>query len=277
LRAEIKDYVNLISQHLKRSFSHGQSSEKSGGKSSQCKKGKEKNSYDKRPNDHPKKEAPMVEGASEKKKGLKCLHCKDWRHIRRECSYFKACLAKKGNNDIISFIDESFFTYYSLNMWWIDSGATVHVMNLSHEFLSVKTTRGERNLKVADGHEAKLKAAGSLPLVIHGGFTLILNNVFYVLPLQRNLISVSFLEDDGFEFLFGNNKCTIKFNNKVVGPPPRQGMLYMLSLNDFTLMNVCGVTNKRKRSTSDNETSSKLWHYCLGHISRGEWNNSLRK
>jgi hypothetical protein len=47
-------------------------------------------------------------------------------------------------------------------------------------------------------------------------------------------------------------------------------MLYILSLNDFPVMNVCDVTNKRRKiTTSDNETSSKLWHCRLGHISRG--------
>jgi hypothetical protein len=142
LRTANKDYVNLISQDLKKIFSHGQSSGKSGGKSSQFKKGKGKKPYEKRPNDHPKKEAPKVEGASKKKKGLKCLHCKDWGHIRRECADFKAWLAKKCNNDIIFFIVESFFTYYSLNTWWIDSGATVHVTNSSQGFLGAKTTRG---------------------------------------------------------------------------------------------------------------------------------------
>jgi hypothetical protein len=68
LRTENKDYVNLISQDLKKSFSYGQSSGKSGGKSSQFKKGKGKEPYDKRPNYHPKKEAPKVEAVSEKKR-----------------------------------------------------------------------------------------------------------------------------------------------------------------------------------------------------------------
>jgi hypothetical protein len=116
LRTKNKDYVNLISQDLKKNFSHGQSSVKSGGKSSQFKMGKGKMPYEKRPNDHPKKEAPKVEGASEKEKDPRCLHCKDWGNIRRECTDFNVWLAKKGTNDIISFIDESFFTYYSLNM-----------------------------------------------------------------------------------------------------------------------------------------------------------------
>jgi hypothetical protein len=55
LRTKNKDYVNLISQDLKKKFSHGQSSGKFGGKSSQFKKGKGKKPYEKRPNDHPKK------------------------------------------------------------------------------------------------------------------------------------------------------------------------------------------------------------------------------
>jgi hypothetical protein len=77
---------------------------------------------------------------------------------------------------------------------------------------------------------------------------------------------VSLLEDDGYECLFGNNKCTIMFNDKVVDLAPRKGMLY---LNDFHVMNVCDVTNKRRKSASDNKTSSKLWHSRLCHIGGG--------
>jgi hypothetical protein len=176
----------------------------------------------------------------------------------------------KRTRDLISFIDESFITYYSLNTWWIDSGATVHVTNSSQGFLGAATTRGERNLKEANGCEVRVEVVGSLALVLHGNFTLLLNIVFYVPSLQRNFISLSLLEDDGYECLFGNNKCTIMFNDKVVGLAPRQDMLYMLSLNDFPVMNVCDVTNKRKKSVSDNQTLSKLWLCHLGHILRGE-------
>jgi hypothetical protein len=74
-----------------------------------------------------------------------------------------------------------------------------------------------------------------------------------------------------------NNKCTIIFNDKVVGLAPRQGMLYMLSLNDFPVMNVCDVTNKHKESASDNETSSKLWYFHVGHISRGRMERLIKE
>jgi hypothetical protein len=61
-------------------------------------------------------------------------------------------------------------------------------MNLSQGFLDARTTRGERNLKVADGHEAKVEAIETLPLVLTGSFALILNNVLFIPSLQRNLI-----------------------------------------------------------------------------------------
>jgi hypothetical protein len=57
---------------------------------------------------------------------------------------------------------------------------------------------------VADGHEAKVEAIRSFLLVLHGDFTLILNNVLYVPSLQRNLIFVALMEDGGFDYLFGN-------------------------------------------------------------------------
>ena len=48
----------------------------------------------------------------------------------------------------------------------------------------------------------------------------------------------------------------------------------MLSLDDnYSVMNVCDAMYKRKR---DNETSSKLWHCRLGHISRGRMEHLIK-
>jgi hypothetical protein len=73
---------------------------------------------------------------------------------------------------------------------------------------------------VADGHETKVKTVGTLPLLLHDNFTLNLNKVLYIPSLRRNYIYVASLEDGGYECLFGNNKCTIKFNNYIVGCCP---------------------------------------------------------
>jgi hypothetical protein len=101
LRVEHIDFVNLISQEFNRNHGHG----KSGGKSSHQKK-----ENGKKPYENPKKEATKQESLN---KDPKCHHCNDWGYIRRDCIGFKARLAKMGNDDAISFIDESFYKYFS--------------------------------------------------------------------------------------------------------------------------------------------------------------------
>jgi hypothetical protein len=96
----------------------------------------------------------------------------------------------------------------------------MHVTNSSQGLLGARTIGRERSLQVADGREVRVEAVGTLPLLLHGCFTLNLNNVLYVPSLRRNLIPVASLEDDGYECLFGNNKCTIKVNDVIIGLAP---------------------------------------------------------
>ena len=134
---------------------------------------------------------------------------------------------------------------------------------------------------MANGVRADAEAIGVLTLDLSNGSKLVLNNVLYVPSLSRNLISVSCLADDGYDCHFGKELCEIQFNNKCVGLAFRRDKLYMLSMHE----NVNVVCNKRnivcnsessssmngksKRKRCDSETSAKLWHCCLGHISRG--------
>ena len=114
---------------------------------------------------------------------------------------------RKGE-DIITFIDESLYLSYAKSTWWIDLGATVHVANSLQEFCTRRTLqRGERRIKVANGVEAEVEAIRDLSLELDDGFVLQLSDVLYVPSLRRNLISVSRLDDDGYDCHFGNGKC----------------------------------------------------------------------
>jgi hypothetical protein len=133
--------------------------------------------------------------------------------------------------------------------------------------------RGERTIRVANGEEAEVEANGELPLEISNDFTLHLHDVLYVPSIRRNLISVSCLDDDGFDCLFSKKQCLITFNDKIVGRALRHDKLYLLSIKD--LINVVSSENNVNVSSSKNkreridDVSSKLWHRRLCHISRG--------
>jgi hypothetical protein len=152
---------------------------------------------------------------------------------------------------------------------------TIHIANSLQEFRTRRTLRkGERSIRVANGVKAEVEAIGELPLELNNEFILCLHNVLYVPSLSKNLISVSCLDDDGYDYQFGNRQCLILYDNKVVGLAFRQDKFYMLSMHE-NMNVVCkekvsssrNVSSKRKRC--DDATSIKLWHYHLGHISRG--------
>ena len=62
------------------------------------------------------------------------------------------------DEDIIIFIDKSLYLSYAKSTWWIDSGATIHVVNSLQRFrMSRILQRGERKIKVANGVEVEVE------------------------------------------------------------------------------------------------------------------------
>jgi hypothetical protein len=130
--------------------------------------------------------------------------------------------------------------------------------------------RSERHDRV----QADVEVVGDVSLELVDGFILSLRDVLFVPSLQRNLISVSCLDNDGFDCHFGDDKYEILCNNKRVGLAFQKEDLYLLSLRE-NMNFICDVNenisssvnaNRKRKRTQD--ASSKLWHCRLDHISR---------
>ena len=73
------------------------------------------------------------------------------------------------------------------------------------------------------------------------------------------------------------------FNNKCVGLAFRQNKLYLLSLSENVNVvsteneNASSSMNARNKRKRVYDVSSKLWHYRLGHISRGRIERLIKK
>jgi hypothetical protein len=138
-----------------------------------------------------------------------CKWCKRRGYYQKNCIEFLKHLNREGENHV-TFIDESLFLSYAKSIWWIDSGATIHIANSLQGFVLRRMLRtGERSIRVANGVEAEVEAIGELPLELNNDFILRLHNVFYVPSLSRNLIFVSCLDDDRCDCQFGNKQYLI--------------------------------------------------------------------
>jgi hypothetical protein len=126
--------------------------------------------------------------------------------------------------------------------------------------------RGEITIRVANGEEAEIEAIGEPPLEISNDFTLYLHDVIYVSSMRRNLISVSGLDDDEFDYLFGKKQCLITFNDEVVGHPCT---FIKDSTNVVSSENNVNVSSSKNKRKIIDDVSSKLWYRRLGYISRG--------
>ena len=71
--------------------------------------------------------------------------------------------------------------------------------------------------------------------------------------MQRNLISVSRLDDDFIDCHFGDDKCEIQFDKESVGLAFRQDKLYLLSLSE----NANVVCSENKNSSSYENVTKK--------------------
>jgi hypothetical protein len=100
----------------------------------------------------------------------------------------------------VTFVDEFLFLSYLKFTWWIDSCVTIHVANSLQRSHTRRTIRrGERSIRVVNDVEAEVEAIGELSLELNNDFILCLHNILYVPSLSRNLISVSYLDDDGYD------------------------------------------------------------------------------
>src|SRR4051812_5275168 len=90
-----------------------------------------------------------------------------------------------------------------------------------------------------------------------------LNNCYLVPALSMNIISGSCLLRDGYSFKSENDGCSFYMDNIFYGHAPLMNGLFLLNLDrsDTHIHN-----NDAKRCKVNGDSTTYLWHYCLGHI-----------
>ena len=121
---------------------------------------------------------------------------------------------------------------------------------------------GEVDLRVGNGAKVDALAVGTYEVTLPSGLLLVLNNCYYVPALNRNIISISCLDNEGFNFLIFDKKFSIYKNDMHYCTAVLFSGLYILDVENRD----DGIYNISKKSKPNDVNHTYLWHCRLGHI-----------
>jgi hypothetical protein len=144
------------------------------------------------------------------------------------------------------------------DMWIIDSGASRHMTGDQVRLSSLNEKKTSHKVELGDKNTYPVKGVGQASIKLESGNNVHLSNVLYVPGLEKNLVSISFLEDKGNRIAFVDGEVlawsrdsSIE-NARVIGT--REGRLYrLLERNDEALVH-------------DEVNPSELWHRRYAHL-----------
>nr|GEZ62176.1 hypothetical protein [Tanacetum cinerariifolium] len=156
-----------------------------------------------------------------------------------------------------------------LNRSWIyDTGCGTHICNAMQGLrASRKLKLGALSLYVGNGQREAVEAIRAFYLCLLSGLEIVLNNCYYASFINRGVISVSRLYEDGFVNRFMDNTIQVSRNNVVYFSAVLMDGIFEIDLSN-SLTNessIYVVSNKRAKLDLD---SALLWHCRLGHISK---------
>jgi len=96
--------------------------------------------------------------------------------------------------------------------WYLDSGAFKHVTRDCNKLYNIKETKDIPNIQSATCHMHVVQGKGK-KLVTCNGETKKVSDVFYVLGINKKLLSVGAIINKGYAIIFGSQKCCIVTTN----------------------------------------------------------------
>jgi hypothetical protein len=142
--------------------------------------------------------------------------------------------------------------------WLVDSGASKHMKSFKYYLSTLIERESHQKLKPGDDYQYPIKGVGEASYKMEYEKILKMKDVFYVLGLKKNLLSISGLEKKGFRVAFVDGQVLMwprgKTINDVVMIGVEEGGLYKLKGSSDQLI---------LHNTID---PCELWHQRFAHL-----------
>jgi hypothetical protein len=159
--------------------------------------------------------------------------------------------------------------------WYLDSGATKHVLGDKSSFRGLKSSVKIWNVKLVGGQTHGVYGKRKMKLSSTSLKINIVSDVIYVLGFMKNLLSVGMIANKGHIVVFDSNKCFIIQNKDpdtiVVKnvKDPKNGLykLQMHSIKSFEETQETYITKANvKESTNMDQHQTLFWHKRMVHL-----------
>jgi hypothetical protein len=143
----------------------------------------------------------------------------------------------------------------------LDTGSCAHICSNMQTLRNKRLLgKGEMLHRVGNGASIAAVAVGNLDLYLSSGLILELRDVYFVPSISKNIISVSYMDMNGFIFSI-KDQCIFFYRDDIFYSSFQiVNDLYVLEMNNQVL----NMNNKRLKSFCERETL--IWHHRLGHI-----------
>eukprot|EP00253_Pinus_taeda_P012573 PITA_12573 len=155
----------------------------------------------------------------------------------------------------------------SSGIWYVDSGASRHMTGVHEYFSEISESGTDIEVVLGDDRVVRAVNVGTLTFQRESKPPLKVSDVLYVPGMRKNLISVSVLEDRGYEVLFRGGQVlmyprgTPADSARVIGV--RHAKVYKFAFQPLLALS----------SSTDNRASSyelcEIWHHRMGHMYHG--------
>ena len=151
------------------------------------------------------------------------------------------------------------------SLWFLDSSASFHMTGDRELFSDLEDKDLGMHIEMGDDGRYNATGIGTVSFQRESGKPFVLKDVMHVPGLKKNLISVSMLEDKGYDVVFSEGKAFLR--SKTTGETRKIGVrtqnLYQLQVDD------CAAMACKAGDVVSRDDEGELWHRRLGHLHHG--------
>eukprot|EP00253_Pinus_taeda_P034296 PITA_34296 len=155
----------------------------------------------------------------------------------------------------------------SSGIWYVDSGASRHMTRVREYFSGISESGTDIEVVLGDDRVVRAVGVGTLTFQRESKPPLKVTNVLYVPGMRKNLISISALEDRGYEVLFRGGQV-LMYPRGTPADSARVIVVRHAKVYKFAFHPLLALSSSTYSRASSSELC-EIWHHRMGHMYHG--------